>query len=572
MDERIWHRHYDDGVPRSMAFEDLPLPGFLERAADRHPEGTAVLFGNGRLTYRRLKEDVDRLATALTAMEVARDSRVAIHLPNVPQAVIATLATLSLGAQAVMTNPLYVPREIEHQWNDAECSVAVTADYLYRRVLEPVRRRLPVRHYVVASIAEYLRFPVRQLAPWKLRRARPPLTAAIPNDPTIHPFRRLLRVTPPRPPRPVLEMEDIACLQYTGGTTGLSKGAVLTHGNLSRNVQQLAAWLSHLQFGREVFLAALPYFHIFGLTVCMLLPVYVASAMVLMPNPRDVSALVKGISKRRVTILPAVPAMFRAINEHPGIQSIDIRSVKSCFSGSAPLPADVLERFEELTGSRIMEGFGLTETSPVTHVNPVSGLRKIGSVGIPVPETDARIVHADDPALPRGPGQEGELLIRGPQVMREYWGRPEETAGVLREGWLHTGDLAVMDEDGYFTIVGRKKDMILASGYNVYPDEIDGVLMSHPGVFEACTIGLPDAKRGETVKSFIVKKPGHDPSAQEILAFCREHLAAYKVPGRVEFRDELPKSSMLKILRRILRDEEAARGPGGSSPDRDGGG
>jgi long-chain acyl-CoA synthetase len=562
LEERIWHRFYDHKVPNRIEFEDIPLSDFLTRAASRYPDAPAVAFLNCTLTYRELKDQADRFATALTAMEVTRGSRVAIHLPNLPQAVIAALGTLSLGAQLVMTNPLYVAREIEHQWNDAECIVAVTADYLYRSTLDGIRDRLCVKNYIVASIPEYLRFPLRQLAPLKLRRAVPPLTAPVPLGDHIHPFRTLLRVTPAHPPRDAVRMDELAALQYTGGTTGVAKGAMLTHGNLSRNVQQMAAWFPHMVDGEEVFLAALPYFHIFGLTVSMFLPVYKAACMLLMPNPRDVKRIVDGIVKQRVTVFPGVPAMFNAINNHPGVEEMDLRSVKYCFSGSAPLALEVQRRFEELTDSKILEGFGLTETSPVTHINPIDGVRKSGSIGIPVPETDSKVMDPVDGLVEQPPGAEGELIIKGPQVMCGYLNLPEETERVLRDGWLYTGDLAVMDEDGYFRIVGRKKDMILASGYNVYPDEIDNVLMEHEVVLEACTIGVPDPKRGETVKSFIVLKPEVEATQEEIVAYCRKNLAAYKVPRAIEFRAELPKSSMLKLLRRVLREEELRKGGG----------
>lgn len=559
MDSRPWHKSYDPGVPAEVDVEPIPLPRFLDQAAARWGDRPAVIFLNCRLTYRQLRDEVDRLATAFAGLGVRKDARVAIHLPNLPQTVIGVMAALRLGAQVVMTNPLYVAREIEHQWNDAGCTVAVTGDWLYAERLAPIRDRLPVRHYVVATIPEYLRFPLRQLAPLKLRRAKPPLTARVDPGAGIHFFRRLVRTAAPEPPAAPIAMEDVAFLQYTGGTTGVSKGAMLTHASMSANVQQVRAWFPDLDYGREVFLAVLPYFHIFGLNIALLLPMFVGGAMVLMPNPRDIPALVRNIARQRVTLLPAVPAHFHAVNQYPGIERADLRSVKYCFSGSAPLPLEVLQRFEQLTGAIIVEGFGLTETCPVTHVNPLRGVRKIGTVGVPVPSTDAKVVDPETGAHEVPVGREGELVVRGPQVMKGYWNKPEETASVLRDGWLYTGDLAVADSDGYFKIVGRKKDMIKASGYMIFPDEIDAVLLGHPKVLEACTIGVPDPKRGETVKSFVVLKPGQTAGEEEILAHCRGNLAAYKVPKAVEFRPELPKSAMLKLLRRVLREEEEAK-------------
>jgi long-chain acyl-CoA synthetase len=305
-------------------------------------------------------------------------------------------------------------------------------------------------------------------------------------------------------------------------------------------------------------------FHVFGMTVCMNFPIGTTATMVLLPNPRDIPTLIKAVVKDRVTLFMGVPAMYQAINEYPGIERLDIRCVKSGFSGSAPLPTPVTERFEALTGCHIVEGFGLTETSPVTHVNPWEGLRKPGSIGIPFPDTDSKVVDLETGTRELPAGEPGELLIKGPQVMAGYWNMPDETAEVLREGWLHTGDIATIDEDGYHRIVGRKKDMILASGYNVYPDEVDGVLMKHPAVLEAATIGVPDPKRGESIKSFIVLKPGEHATAEQIIAYCRSNLAAYKVPRLVEFRDGLPKSGILKILRMTLREEERAKASTGA--------
>lgn len=560
MSDRPWFQHYDPGVPCTATLEDLTLPQFLERAAAMHPATTAVVFLNGRLTYRELKDQVDRLATALAALGVAKDHRVAIQLPNLPQTVIAYYATVRLGAQVVLTNPLYTMREMEHQWKDAGCTVAVVADFIYDQKIKDHRTQLPISHYVIASIPEYLRFPLNLLAPLKLKRQKPhPMVARVSPSPGVHCFRDLVARTDPRPPAVSIAMDDVAVLQYTGGTTGISKGAMLTHRNLSYNVQQARGWLPSLRLGEEVMLTALPIFHVLGMTVCMNLPVYIGGTMVLLPNPRDIAMLIGAIEKHRVTIAPLVPALFSAINQFPRVERRDLSSVRVCVSGSAPLSVDVQQRFEALTGGKICEGFGLTETSPATHINPLQGLRKIGTIGLPITDTDCRIVDIETGSRDLPPGQEGELLIRGPQVMRGYWNKPEETAHVLRDGWLYTGDLATMDQDGFFTIVGRKKEMIVASGYKIFPDEVDRVLMSHPAVLEAATIGVPDPKRGETVKSFVVLRPRVSVTADEIAAHCRENLAAYKVPTEIEFRSELPKSATLKILRRELREEEARK-------------
>ena len=458
-----------------------------------------------------------------------------------------------------MTNPLYVPREIKHQWNDANVEVAITADFLWDRHLKDMRDELPVREYIIATIPGFLKFPLNILAPFKLKKMDPPSWAKVKLEMGMHFFRQLVDATPPRPPKVEISMDDVAALQYTGGTTGVSKGAELTQRNISYNSQQVMSWFTGVEEGEEVLLSCLPFFHIFGLTVCMNWPVAAGACMVLMPNPRDIPTMIKNITKHKVSLFPAVPALFNAVNQYPGIEGVDLSSVKYCFSGSAPLPEDVQRRFESLTGAVIVEGFGLTETSPVLTCNPLEGTRKIGHIGIPISSTEVKIVDAEDGVTEMPCGSEGELIAKGPQIMRGYHNMPDETANMIRNDWIYTGDLAVMDEEGYIRICGRKKDMILAGGYNIFPDEIDRVLTEHPAVFEACTVGLPDEKRGETVKSFIAFEPDKSASEEELDAWCRERLAAYKVPRHWEFRDELPKSSMMKLLRRVLRDEELAK-------------
>jgi len=558
MDERPWHRWYEQGIPTSLDYEEQSIVGNLFESARRFPDRTAIVFENGRLSYRELDDAVRRFASALAELGVEPGSRVAIMLPNLPQTVIAYYAALALRAEVVMTNPLYVGREIVHQWNDADVRVAVVGDWLYDQRVREIRDQVPVKHVVTTGIADYLRPPIKWLARIKLTREG--MAAKVVHDSIVHDFVALIDAHEPTRDLVEPDLDSVAVLQYTGGTTGVSKGAMLTHRNLSFNTQQTASWFPSLEPGRETWLACLPYFHIFGMTVSLNWPVILGGTIVLMPNPRDIPKMIKLIAKHRVSIYPSLPALFNAIVHHPAAKSADLSSVKGCFSGSAPLPVAILEDFERITGGRIAEGFGLTETSPVTHVNPVKGQRKPGSIGIPVPDTDARIVDITSGTRELPPGEEGELILSGPQVMKGYWNRPEETARSLREGWIFTGDLARMDEDGYFWIVGRKKEMILASGYNIYPDEVDRVLMSHPKIIESATIGIPDPRRGETVKSFVVLKPGEEATDDEIIEFCRKELAAYKVPKIIEYRSELPKSAVQKILRReLVREEEEKR-------------
>lgn len=560
MEQRTWHRHYPAGTPPSIDYEERAIPDFLRETAQLTPDAPALAFFNRELSYRELDDHVSRFGRALAELGVKPGACVAVHLPNLPQTVIAYQAALAIGARVVLTNPLYTPHELEHQWNDAEIQVAVTADFLYDQTIAAARANLSPKHYVIASIPDYMRFPLNWLAPLKLRRSKPPTIAKVEYGDGVHSFQQLIESSAPDAPRPAIDLDEIAVLQYTGGTTGRAKGAELTHRNLSVNVQQCEQVLiGGSESQSEVMMCCLPLFHVFGMTVCMNLSLRIGALVVLQPNPRDIKELVKNLEERHVTIFPGVPALFNAINHFPRVDERDLSKLRICVSGSAPIADDVLHRFEQLTSSRILEGFGLSETSPVTHVNPLSGLRKIGSIGVPVPDTDARIVDPDDGVTELPVGEVGELLLKGPQVMRGYWKQPEQTADALKNGWFHTGDLASIDEDGFFRIEGRMKDMINCNGLKVYPDEVDNVLMSHPKILEAATIGVPHPRRIETVKSFIVLQPGAELGEDEIREYCAKDLAKYKIPDEIEFLDELPKSNVLKVLRRELRDRELKR-------------
>lgn len=559
MDSRPWHRSYDAGVPASLAYDGQDLASWLGDAAVRHGQRTALVFPGLRWTFAELALRVDRLAAALTGLGVTRGTAVAVHLPNLPQSVLAILATLGCGGRIVMTNPLYTVPEIEHQWRDAGVEFAITADFLWAGALRAAAPRLPVRHWIVASIPELLPWPKAVMTRWVLARRKPPRVADFSEGPTIHGLAALLRRSRGSAPRRAVDLSDPAAIQYTGGTTGVSKGAVLTHANLASNVQQVRAWMGALGKEPQVVLAALPFFHVFGLTVGLLLPLRMGSTIVVAADPRDSRALLAAVKRERVTILPAVPAMLDALSARAGTDASALASVRGVFCGSAPLTEDTRRRFGGFTGARIFEGYGLTETSPVTHCQPVLGTPRSGSVGLPLPDTDAAIVDADDRRRRLPAGETGELLLKGPQVMAGYWRRAEETALVLQDGWFATGDLAVMDDEGWFRIVGRKKDMIVCAGYKVYPDEVDGVLCDHPLVAEACTIGVPDERRGETVKAFVVPVPGATLDIASLDSHCRERLAAYKVPRAYEIRASLPRSALQKLLRRTLRDEELAR-------------
>jgi len=552
--DRPWTRYYPPGVPPSLTYPEESLVQPLLRSAQAHPDRPALLFFGKPTTYRELVDQVQRAAAGLAALGVRKGDRVAIMLPNSPQCVISYYAALWLGAVVVMVNPLYTPRELRAQLADSGARHIIVLDIMYPKVAE-VRADTAIERIVVTGLQEYLPFPLNWLLPLQLRRQGQ--AVRVPDASHITRWQGLLSHPPAGKPAPVSAKEDLAALQYTGGTTGTPKGAMLTHFNLYANCVQIAAWLSEFKEEPYRVLGALPFFHVYGLTTVLNFTIFRGGTMILVPR-FEINQVLQLIQRHRPHIFPGAPTMYVALLNHPKVKQADLRSIAACISGAAPLPVEVQTRFEELTGGRMVEGYGLTEASPVTHANPFWGHRKVGSVGLPWPDTACRIVNPDTGEdVPVG--QEGELLVRGPQVMKGYWNRPEETSMALRDGWLWTGDIARMDEDGYFYIVDRKKDVIIAGGFNIYPREVEEVLFMHPAVQEAAVVGVPDPYRGETVKAFVVLKPGVHATADELIAHCRRHLAAYKVPKLLEFRSELPKSLVGKVLRRVLLEEETKR-------------
>ena len=548
--ERAWHRSYDPRVPHTLEYPLECLPRIVEKTAAAFPRNTALEFLGKIIDYKTFQNQVERFAAALHLLGVEPGMRVAVMLPNCPQTVIAYHAVLRLGGVAVMTNPMYVERELEHQWGDSDAEVLVVLDHLYPKV-EKVLPQTRIRKVIVTGIREYLPFLLKWLYPLKARRQK--LFTDVPYDgDSVLNFSDLVKNTGTPPPPCLVQLDDLAQIQYTGGTTGSPKGVMLTHRNILSNVAQLDAWVPDFRHGEERFLAILPFFHVFGMTASMNLPLHIGAAVILVPR-FEIRDFIKTLGKSRTTVFPGVPTIFDALLNHPDTRLSDLSSIRYVVTGSAPMRMETIRKFEAGTGSIIIEGFGLSEASPVTHVNPIDGVRKPGSIGLPLPDTDCRIVDMRDDTRDLPPGEPGELLIRGPQVMPGYWNNPEETGHALKDGWLHTGDIAVMDGDGYFTIIDRKKDLILAGGYNVYPREIDEVLYEHPGVREAVVVGVPDAYRGETVKAFIVPDPGAELTEEELIGFCRERLAAYKVPKSIEFRETLPKTPVGKISRMELR-------------------
>jgi long-chain acyl-CoA synthetase len=548
-----WLKSYESGVPEHIDYEKATLSEFLARSAATFPERDALIFQGYRVSFRELKDMVDRFASCLADFGITRGDAVAILLPNVIPCVVAYFAILRLGAVAVLNNPLYSDVELERQFNDSGSRVLITLDHLAERMIA-LRPKTRIKEIIHTSIGDYLPLPKKLLFSMMAKRKK--RAASVREAGDLYRWKDSISRYAPDPPKVTIGFDDVAMYQYTGGTTGVSKGVMLTHANLSTQVQAMGAWFPRFGKGQEIILGALPFFHVFGLSTVMNLAVYLAWTDILIPRPRP-KHLLEAIAKFRPTFAPLVPTMYIGMMNHPHITKTDMTSLKGCFSGSAPLPVEVIYDFEELTGSTIVEGFGMTETSPVTHINPFAGgARKVGSVGIPVSDTECRIVDMEEGKVDMPPGERGELIIRGPQVMKGYKDMPEETATTLREGWIYTGDIATMDEDGYFYIIDRMKDMIISGGYNVYPREIDQAFYENPKVQEACTIGIPDPVRGESVKTFLVLKEGEEASRKEMIAFCKDRIAQYKWPAEIEFREELPKTSAGKILRTELRNEE----------------
>jgi long-chain acyl-CoA synthetase len=556
MESRLWHRYYDEGISPTMDIPKITIYDVLERATGKYPKNPATYFMGHVLTYGQLKDHVDRMAAGLARMGVKKGDRVAIMLPNCPQSVIAFYACFRLGAVAVGFNPLYVERELTFQFTDSGAETLITLDILWEKRVKAIMSEVPLKRVVVTNIRDYL--PALKALFYPIAAKRQGMWVKVAPDERVAWFKDIVKSNEPAAGSQGAVPGDLALLQYTGGTTGTPKGVMLTNRNIIACTVQIGSYFTNAVEGKERHISVIPAFHIYGLTMCTVMPIWQAAQIQLIPR-FDVNMLLSAIPKLRPTYFCAVPTMYVGIINHPDLKKYDISSIKGCFSGASALPVSVMGEFERLTGGRIIEGYGLSEAAPVSHANTFFGRRKPGSVGFPIPNTDSKIVDADDGRTPKKPGESGEILIKGPQVMAGYWNRPEETAQVLKDGWLNTGDIGVMDEEGFFYIVDRKKDMIIAGGYNIYPREIDEVLYAHPKIRDAVAVGIPDPYRGETVKAFIVLKEGMTATAEDITAYCRKNLAAYKIPRIIEFRDDLPKSMMGKVLRKALREEEMRR-------------
>ena len=573
MQPQVWHQHYDPGVPISLDYPPHPVDYFLRQTAQNlPPEKIALIYGSvvprfgelhETLTFQALDALVDRFAAGLQVLGLQKGDRVALYLVNCPQLVIAYYGTLRAGGIVVPVNPLYVAREIKQQLNDSGAKYAVVLSRFYGEV-KAIRAETRLQHVLLAHIKEYWPPNLRLL--FTLSSEWPKHWVDLSSEPNTSRLQDMLAAAPPQPQPVVVNSNDTAALMYTGGTTGVPKGAQLTHANLVANAIQAACWLlgSEGRGGQEVMLTALPLTHAYAMTACMNVSIFNGFSQILIPNPRDINHLLNVINIHRPTLFPGVPALYMAINNHPAVKvgQYHLQSIKACISGAASLPVEVKEEFEGLTGSKLVEGYGLSEASPVTHINPLSSSGRPGAIGVPIPDTEAKIVDQQTERITLPPGETGILCVRGPQVMKGYWNMPTETANALRRHadgkvWLHTGDIAAMSADGYFRIVDRQKDMILAAGgLNVYPRDIEERLYEHPKVFEVAAIGVPINAVDQRAKVFVVLKKDQTATAEELIEWCRQGLARYKVPKYIEFCQELPKSFVGKILRRKLVEKE----------------
>jgi long-chain acyl-CoA synthetase len=544
-EEKPWLRLWPADVPKNMKYPAVPLQGVLRKTAEEHPEKTALTYFEGEITYGELDSLSDQFAAALASLGVKQGDRVAIFLPNFPQFVIAYFGTLKTGAVLTAISPLHREREVEYQLSDSEAETIIALDSLYA-IVANVWQKTTLKNAIVTSIGEYAS-----------KTAVSP--SGMEQKPNIHSFQELLKEhAGAKPPKVSINpQEDLAALQYTGGTTGTAKGAMLTHMNLVSNTVMFAAWIKGAT-AKETFLTALPLFHIYGMTTSMSVPIHLAAKMVMLPRFDPVTAL-ESIQKHRVTVFCGVPTMYSVLLANPELSKFNLTSIRVCISGASPLSPQVQKKFMEITGGFLAEGYGLTEASPVTHCSPVDRTMRtvrLGSIGLPLPDTDAKIFDIETGKKALKPGETGELAVKGPQIMKGYWKNAEETAKVLRDGWLYTGDIGKMDENGYFYITDRKKDLVKYKDYSVYPREIEDLLYEHPAVKLCAVVGKPDPTVGEIPKAFIVLKEGAKATQKEITEFVKERVAPYKAIREVEFRKDLPISSVGKVLRRVLQEEE----------------
>jgi len=558
MNDRPWLAHYDKGVPHTIEIPNVPLFHFLDESARKYPDRACTIFKGAVVTYREMSAITDHIAAALVDMGVKKGDRVGVFMPNTPQFVMVYFGILKAGGVVVATNPLYTAPEIEHQASDAGIEVMFVMTNFYNTI-KKAQPKTKIKKMIVTNLKEALP-PVLRVLFTLLREKKGGFRIEGGLKEGDIWFQDLLAKYKTAT-RPALEIgpDDTALFQYSGGTTGVSKGAVALHRNVVANTLQIKSWMTGLDEGKEVVLMAIPLFHVYGMVAGMHFAMASGASMVMIPNARDIPDVLENIHKYNPTIFPGVPTLYNAINNRPEVKEgkVSLRSIKACISGSAPLMRETKETFESLSGGKVFEGYGLSEAPTATHCNPLLGENKTGSIGMPLPNVEVKLISLDDSETEMPLGEIGEIVVHGPQVMKGYHNMPTETANTLRtlkdgKSWLFTGDIARMDEDGYFYIVDRKKELIKPGGYQVWPREVEEALSAHPKVLEAGVAGIPDPYRGETVKAWIVLKPGQSATEEELKAFCKERLAAYKVPTHYEFRSELPKTTVGKILRREL--------------------
>ncbi len=557
MTDRPWLAHYDQGVPHTVEIPEAPLFHFLEEAARKYPDRACTIFKGAVISYKEMNALTDRMAAALVEMGVKKGDRVGIFMPNTPQFVIAFFGILKAGGVVVAVNPTYPPDEVLTPVNDSNIEIMFTLTKFYG-VLKAVRERSKLKKIIVSNIKETLPSMLRVLFTLVKEKKEGHRLDTLANGDV---WMKDLLKKHENSPKPNVQVtpDDIALFQYSGGTTGIPKGAVALHRNVVANTMQMRAWFVNCIEGQEIFLMGIPLFHVYGMVAGMSLAMTLGASMVMVPNARDLKDVLENISKHKATIFPGVPLLYNAINNHPDVKAekYNLSSIKACISGSAPLMRETKEQFEKLTGGRVFEGYGLSEAPTATHCNPLLGVNKTGSIGMPLPNVEVKIISLDDGETEMLQGEIGEIVIHGPQVMKGYHNMPTETTNTLRQmkdgkTWLFTGDIGRMDEDGYFYIVDRKKELIKPGGFQVWPREVEEAISSHPKVLEVGVGGIPDPNRGEAVKAWVVVKPGENITVEELRAYCKEHLAPYKVPSHIEFRNELPKTTVGKILRREL--------------------
>lgn len=551
----LWMANYEKGIKSTLQYPDISVFQLLESAVKRYPQRVATNFNGAMISYRDLFVQVNKLAAALDSLGVKKGDRVGVILPNSPQAVISYFAVLQLGAVVVFINPLHVEMEIAFQIRDAGINNLIIIDTVYRRIMN-IKEDVSLENLIITEMHDYLTFPYNVFYP--LKQKSDGRTPEIPYKKGIYRFIELIRNAQARQQEVRIDpREDLAVLQYTGGITGTPKGAMITHYNMVANVLQFREWYSRCKGGEERILSVLPFSHVYGLTCVLNFGVYIGASLILLPR-FDIDRVLKIINKSRPTFFPGVPTMYIAINNHPNVKKIDISSIDYCMSGAAPLSPDVQDRFEQLTGARLVEGYGLAEASAITHCNPVQGKRKVSSIGLPLPDTMVKIVDMETGEKELDVGEIGELVISGPQVMQGYWNNPEETRITLKDGWLYTGDIAEMDKDGYFYIINRKKDMIISGGFNVYPREVEKVLKRHPKIREVVVVGIPDDYYGEAVKAYVFPVEGKTILEDELRDYVLNKLSPYKIPKVFDIRKESPKE-MGAALRHYLTKEESKK-------------